>query len=153
MTSRPGNFDRNDRRILALLARNARSTVSEIARQTGLSAPTASERIARLRDTGVIRRFTTEIDEQKAGSPVCAIVEFKPRGSSTEAAFDHVSSLAEVRSAYVVTGSSLLVLIVRVATNDALNVFLAKLNRLGETRTNIVLSTLFEGRGPFEQSE
>jgi len=153
MTSRTGNFDQKDRGILALLARNARATVSELARKTGLSPPTVSERIARLQDTGVIRRFTTEIDEAKAGFPVCAIIEFKPRGSPAEAALDYVTARTEVRSAYLVTGTTLLVLIVRVAATEALTAFLADLNRRGETQTSVVLSTLFEDRGPFDQPE
>ena len=49
------DLDAKDREILALLEADGRRSSSEIARLTSLSAPTVAERIARLRDIGVIR--------------------------------------------------------------------------------------------------
>ena len=45
---RTGDLDAKDREILALLEADARRSVSEIGRLTGLSPPTVTERIARL---------------------------------------------------------------------------------------------------------
>ena len=146
---RTGDLDAKDREILALLEADARRSVSEIGRLTGLSAPTVTERIARLKDTGVIRRFATQIDYAKAGLPTGAIIEFKPRENSDAKAYEFACSRPEVRNIYLVTGSALMVLIVRLADNELLNELLVDLTKFGETRTSVILSTIDEWRPVF----
>jgi len=70
------DLDTKDRQILALLEQDGRRSSSEIARLTSLSAPTVAERIARLRDIGVIQGFTVKINPAKVGLPISAIIEF-----------------------------------------------------------------------------
>ena len=118
---RTGDLDAKDREILALLEADARRSVSEIGRLTGLSAPTVTERIARLKDIGVIRRFATQIDYAKVGLPTGAIIEFKPHMNKDAKAYEFACGREEVRDIYLVTGSALMVLIVRLADNVLLN--------------------------------
>lgn len=56
------SFDDIDRQILELLLEDARRPFRGIADEVGLSAPAVSDRIDRLRDRGVIRRFTVDLD-------------------------------------------------------------------------------------------
>ena len=70
------DLDAKDREILALLELDGRRSTSEIARLTSLSAPTVAERIARLRDIGVIQGFTVRINPVKVGLAISAIIEF-----------------------------------------------------------------------------
>jgi Lrp/AsnC family transcriptional regulator, leucine-responsive regulatory protein len=146
---RTGDLDSKDREILALLEADARRSVSEIGRLTGLSAPTVTERIARLKDIGVIRRFATQIDYAKAGLPTGAIIEFKPHMNSDAKAYEFAVSRAEVRDIYVVTGAAMMVLVVRLADNELLNELLKELTKFGETRTSVILSTIDEWRPVF----
>jgi len=55
-------LDETDREILRLLLTDARRPYSEIADAVGLSAPAVSDRIDRLREVGLIRRFTVDLD-------------------------------------------------------------------------------------------
>ncbi|MWG33744.1 Lrp/AsnC family transcriptional regulator [Halomarina oriensis] len=55
-------FDDIDRRILAFLMEDARRSFREIADEVDRSAPTVSNRVERLEELGVIRRFTVDID-------------------------------------------------------------------------------------------
>jgi Lrp/AsnC family leucine-responsive transcriptional regulator len=146
---RTGDLDAKDREILALLEADARRSVSEIGRITGLSAPTVTERIARLRDIGVIRRFATQINYAKAGLPTGAIIEFKPHRNGDATAYEFAVSRAEVRDIYLVTGSAMMVLIVRLADNELLNELLKELTHFGETRTSVILETIGEWRPVF----
>lgn len=143
------DLDGKDREILALLEADGRRSNSDIARLTSLSAPTVAERMARLKDIGVITGFTVSIDPAKVGLPVAAIIEFRPKLISEAEAVRLVSARAEVRDCYRVTGEALLVLIVRVASNEVLKAMLAELYRHGETRTSIILDAEFEGRAIF----
>jgi Lrp/AsnC family leucine-responsive transcriptional regulator len=146
---RTGDLDAKDREILALLEADARRSVSEIGRLTGLSAPTVTERIARLKDTGVIRRFATQIDYAKVGLPTGAIIEFKPHMNRDIKAYDFVCGLEEVRDIYLVTGSAMMVLIVRLADNVLLDQLLHELTQFGETKTSVILNTIEEWRPVF----
>lgn len=140
------DLDTKDREILALLETDGRRANSEIARLTGLSAPTVAERIARLRDIGVIRNFTVDIDPARIGLPISAIIEFQPRSNSDFAAVDTVSRNPAVHCCYRVTGPALLLMIVRVADNAALTKLLAEFTLHGDTKTAVILSTELENR-------
>ena len=145
---RTHDLDSKDRQILALLESDARRSNSEIARLTALSAPTVAERIARLRDIGVIRGFSARIDPTRIGLPVSAIIEFRPQTMSDNEAVQFITRFPQIRDCYRVTGTALLVMFVRVADNDGLKALLADLYKHGETRTSVILSTEFEHR-PF----
>jgi Lrp/AsnC family transcriptional regulator, leucine-responsive regulatory protein len=146
------DLDAKDRHILALLESDARRSNTEIARLTSLSAPTVAERIARLRDIGVIRGFTAKIDPTRVGLGVSAIIQFQPHILNDMEAIQFVSRFQQVRDCYRVTGSSLLIMLVRVPDNDALKDLLADLYKHGATETSVILSTEFERRPMFSES-
>jgi len=66
------DLDETDVEILSLLAADARRPFSEIGEAVGLSGPAVSDRVTRLRESGVIERFTVQIDRSqlRAGVPV-----------------------------------------------------------------------------------
>jgi Lrp/AsnC family leucine-responsive transcriptional regulator len=146
MTRRVQDLDTKDQHILALLEIDGRRSNAEIARLTNLSAPTVAERIARLRDIGVIKGFTVKIDPVKVGLPVSAVIEFQPRSNQDHAAISSVANNPAVRTCYRVTGSSLLVLIVRVASSSALQDLLDQIMPYGETKTSVILLVDIEDR-------
>ena len=146
---RRDDLDAKDRQILALLEADGRKSTSEIARLTNLSAPTVAERIARMRDIGVIKGFTVRIDAAKVGLPVAAIVEFQPRASYDTEALNSIIRHPAVHTCYRVTGSSLLVMLVRVPSSEALQDMLNQFIRHGETRTSVILVTDVEDRPLF----
>lgn len=143
------DLDIKDREILGLLEADGRRPNSEIARLTGLSAPTVAERIARLRDIGVIRGFTVDIDPARIGLPISAIIEFQPRSNDDTGAVAAVTGHPAVQCSFRVTGPSLLVLIVRVADNAALTRLLEDFTRHGDTKTAVILSVESENRPYF----
>jgi Lrp/AsnC family transcriptional regulator, leucine-responsive regulatory protein len=146
---RRDDLDAKDRQILALLEADGRRSTSDIARLTHLSAPTVAERIARLRDIGVIKGFSVKIDPAKVGLPVSAIVEFQPRSSSDNEAINSIIKHPAVRACYRVTGSCFLTMLVRVPSGAALQDVLAQFIRYGETKTALILVTDVEDRPLF----
>ena len=70
------DLDETDMEILQLLLANARRPYSEIDETVGLSAPAVSDRVARLEEAGVVKRFTLDIDRSqlRTGIPVLVTV-------------------------------------------------------------------------------
>ncbi|SFR97824.1 transcriptional regulator, AsnC family [Halomicrobium zhouii] len=65
-------FDETDVEILRYLAEDARRPFSDIGDAVGLSGPAVSDRVTRLREAGVVERFTVDVDRSQlhAGVPV-----------------------------------------------------------------------------------
>ncbi|NLR10754.1 MULTISPECIES: Lrp/AsnC family transcriptional regulator [Lactobacillaceae] len=60
-------LDQTDLQILKALTHNCRLKVSHLAQRVHLTAPAVTARINRLEDTGVIKRYTIEVDTEKLG--------------------------------------------------------------------------------------
>src|SRR3954449_4964783 len=71
-------LDDLNRRILAELAQDPRIGISALARRVSLSAPSVRERVAALREAGVIRGFALDVDPAAIGLPVAAWVRVRP---------------------------------------------------------------------------
>lgn len=75
------DIDDVDRKILELLLENSRRPYSEIADIIDMSAPAISDRVAKLRESGVIQRFTLQLDPTQPvddGVPVLVHVRLRP---------------------------------------------------------------------------
>ena len=57
-------LDAIDRKIIEVLLVDARISIRELANQVKLSPPSVSERIERLQERGIIRRFTIDLIRQ-----------------------------------------------------------------------------------------
>jgi Lrp/AsnC family leucine-responsive transcriptional regulator len=67
-------IDETDRLILEELRKDSRQSTSDISRKTDIKRMTVHERIKRLKENGVIKRFTIVPDYAKIGLPVSAYV-------------------------------------------------------------------------------
>ena len=99
-------LDDTDLEILQLLISNARRPYSDIADVVGLSAPAVSDRVAKLQETGVIDRFTVDVDRSqlRGGIPVLLTLDVGPADPGGESikelllddgAVEHVFTTAE----------------------------------------------------------
>jgi DNA-binding Lrp family transcriptional regulator len=73
-------LDDTDREILRHLLEDARRPYSEIADAVDLSPPAVSDRVDRLRDIGLVQRFTVDVDRSmlEEGVPVLVTVDTQP---------------------------------------------------------------------------
>jgi DNA-binding Lrp family transcriptional regulator/YHS domain-containing protein len=65
-------LDETDLEILSMLLEDGRRPFSDIGEAVGLTGPAVSDRVTRLRESGVIERFTVDVDRSqlRAGIPV-----------------------------------------------------------------------------------
>ncbi len=78
------DLDGTDRELLRLLLVDGRASYKELADEVGLSPPAVSDRIDRLRELGVIERFTVDIDRStiRGGSRVAVTLDVEPGSAS-----------------------------------------------------------------------
>ncbi len=67
-------MDNTDKKILGLLQESARTTNVQLAQAVNLSPPAVLERVKKLEEKGVIRKYVTLIDEAKTGKGTQAFV-------------------------------------------------------------------------------
>ena len=134
-------MDDLDAKILGLLKSNARTPVKEIARQVGLSSPAVSSRIHRLESEGVIGGYTVLLRRPHEPEQVQALVSVLV-GSAGRDEFLHLTeSEDQVRQCWRVTGSCNFIVKVSCPGIDALEHLLTRMQRLGTTTTQIILTT------------
>jgi len=133
-------------RVLAALQADARLSFSELGRRVGLSPPAAAERVRRLEDAGIITGYRVELDSERLGFPIAAII----RVSVPEHHFARlkalVAELAEVREAHHVTGADSLVLKVSAVSVGHLEQVIERIGRYGTPTTAVVLSSPVRAR-------
>lgn len=73
-------LDETDREILRVLIEDGRRPYSDIAETVDLSPPAVSDRVDRLRELGVIRRFTVDLDREllREGTATLVTVQATP---------------------------------------------------------------------------
>jgi Lrp/AsnC family leucine-responsive transcriptional regulator len=144
-------MDDLDRKILRILANDARKPLSRAADELGVAQTTLHQRVRRLEEQGVITGSRLTIDWEQAGLPVVALIsiEIAERGSLQETA-DRLAAIPYVMSCFAITGEFDLLLVVRAKSSAHLGEVLEDLRHegLGRSRTVVVLSTHFEYRMP-----
>ena len=98
-------MDDADRKILALLADDARRSYGDIGVQVALSAPAVKRRVDRMRASGALRGFTTVVDHSALGEATEALVElFYAPGTLLDEVAESLRGHPEVVEAWSVTG-------------------------------------------------
>jgi len=134
-------LDEIDWAIIVALQENARLTNAALGREVGLSAPAAAERVRRLEQRKVIRSYRAQIDLERVGLKVQAIVRIKAGGRDLDKATRSLCAFPEVLECYRATGGDCFVLRVAVTDIDGLQEFLDRIAPFGDLTTSVILST------------
>lgn len=106
MTSRDP-LDEIDRKILEHLQAHSDMPNNALAAAVGLSPAPCMRRVQKLRQAGVIRRFTIEVDPAMLGYQISAFVEITLREHSTDVATRFMNSVqkrSQILSCHMVAG-------------------------------------------------
>ncbi|MFF3214580.1 Lrp/AsnC family transcriptional regulator [Streptomyces sp. NPDC002886] len=139
-------MDDIDRALIQRLQEDASQSYAALAASVGLSAGATHERVRKLRERGVIRRTTVEVDPAAVGSGVLAYVMVDSTAwmGDSRAAFE---GIAEIQEAHIIAGSASVMVKVRTATTEQLQDVLRRLyaiDGVSGTQATVVLETFFE---------
>ena len=142
-------IDASDLRILAILMDDARISWVQLSEQVNLSASACQRRVESMRASGVIARFTTDIDPAKVGLSIQAFVQIKVERQKTERAIafrERITGYPEVRAAYKLSGNIDYLIHILVPDITALSRFIddkmLALDGVVDASSAIVLETL-----------
>ncbi|PTT70384.1 Lrp/AsnC family transcriptional regulator [Arthrobacter sp. HMWF013] len=101
-------LDDLDRKLLALLTENARSTNQALSEALGIAPSTCLSRLKALKDTGVISRFTIDVDTVALGRSLQAMVSvrLRPGARHLMTAFgEELRTMPEISQFFVLGGA------------------------------------------------
>lgn len=98
------DLDNIDLSILRLLRQNARMSLQEMSRRTGISDATIQFRLKRMKANEVIEKFTVTANPTATGYIITAIILVKTDIERHEQAVAALSKLAEVTEVYGILG-------------------------------------------------
>ena len=142
-------MDKIDRKILAELQRNGRASLQEISQAVGLSSTPCWTRMKKLEETGVIERYTVNLNADALGlvETVMVQVTLDSHSDNTLEKFgETLASIPEVVEAYLVSGEYDYLL--RIAVKDTkdyerlLREKLYKIKGVRHSKSSFVLRTL-----------
>ena len=138
----PMPLDDIDRRLIGVLRRRPRRSVSEMARLTGLARGTVHDRIRRLEDRRVIVGYGPDIEPRSAGFGVCAFTTLTIAQGAHETTVAALSEIDKILEIHTVTGRGDLLVRIVAATNDDLHDTLQRIAAIGEVRRTETLLAL-----------
>jgi DNA-binding Lrp family transcriptional regulator len=143
--TRFGALDDVDRDILRELERDGRISNKDLADVVGVAPSTCHARVRALREAGVIRGFSADVDPLALGRGLQAIIAVRLTGQARArlGRFAHeLASRPEVRDVYLLGGSDDVLAHVQVADTDALRQFvidhLSTRQEVSHTQTSLV---------------
>ncbi len=130
------DLDEIDQRILDVLRRDARASMSEVARSAHVSRATAYARVNKLIDDGVITGFGAQIDPVKAGMHSSAYVMLSVDQAPWQELREELMGIPEIVHIALIGGEVDALLLVRARDNhDLRRVVLERLQAIPSIRS------------------
>ena len=96
------NLSEADYGILRILQENARASISDISRELGLSRVTVRQRIKKLIENGIIKKFTVILDDRLFEQEVQVLIGFKTL--DIEQLVEELGKMDVISEIYVTSG-------------------------------------------------
>jgi Lrp/AsnC family transcriptional regulator, leucine-responsive regulatory protein len=130
-------LDTTDWRILQALQKDARISMTALAKKAHLSAPAVTERVKRLEERGVITGYRAQLSPLALGYGITALIRINAQFADPIA--KAVNAMPEIIECMTVTGRECMELRAIVRDVAHLEKLLLSLKEFGETSTAIVL--------------
>lgn len=143
-----GPLDRTDVDLLQVLTEDGRTSIADLARRVGLSAPSVSERLKRLEEAGIVSGYTVKIDLAALGRPVSAWIRVRPIAGKLKETAAILRAIPEIISCDRITGEDCFLAKAQVAEIADLEPVIDAINPVAATNTSIIQTTLIAPRLP-----
>ena len=146
-------MDKKDEKILELLTENSNLTTHQLSKKLLIPITTVHNRIKKLKEEGIIKRYTLELDNKKLGKTVAAFinitVDYRLLKQMKLSQYDLAKKIKQhesVEEAAMVTGGTDIIIKVRVKSIDELDYFVTKhlrnIEGIEKTQTMVILNEI-----------
>ena len=145
-------LDEKDTKIIELLKQDAKLTTSQISKKTGIPITTIHNRIKKLENSGIIKRYTALVDHKLLGEEILvyilASVNYNIPGKkiSQEEIARKLKGNSHVEEVNILTGMNDMVIKARFSSISQLNKFitnsLRNMEGIDKTQTMVVLDEI-----------
>ncbi len=138
-----------DRRLLALLRKDARMPVARLSHALGISRATAYARLRKLRKSGIIEGFTVRLNSELDRRQLRAHVLIKVKGKLAGATERQLEAIPEIIALHAISGIHDLIAELQAASAGELNDLIDRIARLEGvegTTSSILLATKWSRR-------
>ncbi|HID17383.1 TPA: TRASH domain-containing protein, partial [Candidatus Bathyarchaeota archaeon] len=122
-----------------------------VAEEAGVTTPTVRDRVKKMVNAGVIKKFSAVVDAERVEDGVSALVSLKTDLGALEKVVEHLSRLDEVRNMFVTSGEANMVIRITSPNKAAFLEFLNKqIGRLKEVEVlsnQVILRTVKDEPG------
>ncbi len=139
-----------DLKIIRELQKDARQSYRDIAERLKVAEGTVYNRVNKLLESKVIKRFIPDIDFSKLGYDLVAIIGLMVEGGHLPKIEEEISLEKNVSAVYDVTGDYDALIVVKFKDRGALNEFVKKvlsMPNVKRTYTMVVLNVMKETHG------
>jgi Lrp/AsnC family leucine-responsive transcriptional regulator len=143
-----GDIDPVDAKILRALAKDARTSTAELSRTVGLSAPSVSERVKRLEESGVIEGYSVKINAAALGLPLAAWLRIRPIPGQLQKVAEILQGLPEIVECDRITGEDCFIARAHLRSVADLERLIDQIIPYAMTNTSIIQSSPVERRLP-----
>jgi len=133
-------IDSTDRTILNMLQDDARIAFKRIAEKIGVSEATVFVRVRKLREKGLIKRFTALVSPELLGKGLTAFVLINTDPKKLEDVLSTLSNMDDVYEVYDVTGTYYAIVKIRTKNRETLAEIIDQIGMIdGVTRTETAI--------------
>ena len=143
-----GPLDERDIEILRALTEDARTSLAELARKVGLSAPSVAERVRRLEEAEVVQGYTATINPKALGLPLSAYLRVRPVPGQLRKVAQILEGLDAIVECDRLTGEDCFIAKAHVRSVEHLEELIDQIMPYAMTNTSIVQSSPVKRRLP-----
>lgn len=137
-------MDRTDYQILNLLQKDSRTTLKAVGDQVGLTAPAVSERIRRMEEKGVIKRFSVSVDRTLLDCNLTGFILIAIFPEKYTLFCKFCEDAPSIIAHHHLVGKLNALLRFAVRDTHELDALLAALKQYGDSQTSVELGVYFE---------
>lgn len=133
-------MDLTDRKILKMLKQDSQISLQRISKVVSLSPPAVRERINKMKDVGIIGKYTIDIDYRALGYDINVIIEILIKNNLYRDFKDFISEQNDVEFCYRISGESCFIFKVHFQGMLPVEPFIDQLQHYGHTKTHFIFS-------------
>lgn len=123
-------IDDLDHQILRMLEEDSRISYRRLGQKLGIEESTARKRVVRLKERGVIERFTIDVNDSTLGRTITAFITVYPSLKHADEVINQVVNLEEVIESYNLSGRCGVFLKATFGDMKGLNGFISKIRSI-----------------------